>query len=292
MTWFLLAFTSALLSATAAISQKKILFKLDALEFSFALAIFNMFFSLPFFIVVDFGSLTFTSLAILYGKTIMGALAFLCVMLAIKNMEISGALPLMVLTPGLVAFFAFVLLGESLTNYEIIGMVILLVGTYILESKAGFKFWWPAQVFIKSKFHHYVIFALLLFTATSLLDKLLLRDFQLPPFTFMAFQQIFLAFNFLIIAIFTSKKPRQILQTIEKENWLWIIIVAVLTIGYRYTQIEAVKIAPVALVLAVKRTSVFFAAVGGGNIFKEHDLLKKTIATVIMVIGAMMILQD
>src|SRR4030042_854304 len=139
MPWFFLAFTSALLSATAAISQKKILFKLDALEFSFALAIFNMFFSLPFFIVVDFGSLTFTSLAILYGKTIMGALAFLCVMLAIKNMEISGALPLMVLTPGLVAFFAFVLLGESLTNYEIIGMVILLVGTYILESKAGFN---------------------------------------------------------------------------------------------------------------------------------------------------------
>jgi len=50
-----------------------------------------------------------------------------------------------------------------------------------------------------------------------------------------------------------------------------------------------VKIAPVALVLSVKRVLFFFATVGGGKIFAECDLFKKSIATMIMVAGAMLI---
>ena len=115
MTWFILALTSALLSAAASIFEKKILFRLGALEFSFLLALFNLVFSLPFFFSVDLASIQIESLFFLYLKSIFGALAFLCVMLALKNMELSGALPLLVLTPGIVAFFAFMLLGESLS---------------------------------------------------------------------------------------------------------------------------------------------------------------------------------
>ncbi len=63
-------------------------------------------------------------------------------------------------------------------------------------------------------------------------------------------------------------------------------MISVITIGYRYTQIEAVKIAPVALVLSIKRTSVFFASIFGGKIFSESYLLKKGIAIIIMLIGA------
>lgn len=66
-------------------------------------------------------------------------------------------------------------------------------------------------------------------------------------------------------------------------------IIALLTVRYRYAQIEAVKIAPVALVLSVKRVLFFFATVGGGKIFAECDLFKKSIATMIMVAGAMLI---
>ena len=62
-----------------------------------------------------------------------------------------------------------------------------------------------------------------------------------------------------------------------------------LTIIYRYTQIEAVKIAPVALVLAVKRISIFFAAVIGGKIFKEHNLWIRAAAAAVIIIGTLLI---
>ena len=224
MLWFVLAFISAVLSATAAISQKKVLFKLEALEFSFLLSLFNMIFSLPFLFINDLSIITFNTLLLLYLKTILGTLAFWCVMLAIKNLEISKALPLMVLTPGLVALTAFAFLGESLTSLEISGMLLLLAGTYILESKAKQDILMPFKVFIKSKNHHYIIFALLLFTATSVLDKTLLSRFSLEPPAFIGFQHIFMAFNFSLIILMTSRQPVKIVRSVSPDLWLWIIL--------------------------------------------------------------------
>lgn len=292
MEWVVIAFASALFSAVATILEKKNLFTLDALQFSFVLALLNMVFSIPFLIDIDFSAISLISLFILYLKTILGALAFLCVMLAIKNMAISGSLPLLVLTPGLVAFFAFVFIDESLNTFEIIGMVLLLVGTYALEAKPGYDILHPFKVFYKSKFHHYIIFALLLFTITSILDKVLLKNYHLPTYAFIGFQQIFLAFNFLIIVLIAKKNPIKLINSINKNIWKWIILTSILTVGYRYAHIEAVKLASVALVLSIKRTSVFFAAIGGGKIFNEQNLLKKAFATAIMIAGAIFIVNS
>lgn len=289
MTWFILALISALLSATASIFEKKILFRLGALEFSFLLAFFNLIFSIPFFFSVDLAALQMESLLFLYLKSILGALAFWCVMLAIKNMELSGALPLLVLTPGIVAFFAFLILGESLSNLEIVGMILMLAGTYILERR-GRDFLEPIKIFIKSKNHHYIIFALLLFTATSIADKWLLRDFQLAPNAFVPFQHLFLAFNFSLIVIFSNRTIVKKFNSYPKDLFLLVMVVSVFTVLYRWAQIETVKIAPVALVLTVKRTSVFFATIIGGKIFKEHNLIRKAIATLIMIGGAILLL--
>jgi uncharacterized membrane protein len=292
MWWFVIALFSAVLSAAAAIAEKKVLFQAGALEFSFLVSLLNMAFSLPFFLKVDFSAVTSTALLVLYLKTILGCIAFFCVMKAIKNLEISGALPLMVLTPGLVSLFAFIFLKESLAYIEISGMLLLLVGTYLLGMENGAQWWAPFRIFYRSKFHHYILLALFLFTTTSILDKALLRNFRLAPFAFMGFQQLFFAVNFGVIILVMQLKPVTLCKDLSKETWLWIVIIALLTVGYRYTQIEAVKMAPVALVLAVKRMSVFFAAVLGGHLLNERDLLRKTIATAIMVAGAVMIAED
>jgi drug/metabolite transporter (DMT)-like permease len=291
MLWFFLAFSSALLSAAAAISQKKVLFQLPALEFSFTLAILNMLISLPILIGIDFSTLSGIGLLVLYGKTILGAFAFWCVMLAIKNLEISGALPLMSLTPGLVALFAFILLGENLTAYEITGMILLLFGTYVIDRKRNNNILEPFKVFVKSQNHRYILFALILFTTSSILDKLILVQYHLTPYQFVCFQHIFLAVNFFILIMIFGKSPKTIFKKIDLSLWKWLFLISVITIGYRYTQIEAIKIAPVALVLTVKRFSVLFAAIIGGRIFNEHHLLQKSIATAIIILGAILILQ-
>ena len=94
------------------------------------------------------------------------------------------------------------------------------------------------------------------------------------------------------VYLFSSKTKRNSFNSFDKKIWLWIILIAVLTAGYRYTQIRAIKIAPVSLVLSVKRISVFIAVIIGGKLFNEKNLLKKTLATAIMVAGAIMIMEE
>ncbi|MCW8848967.1 MAG: EamA family transporter [Melioribacteraceae bacterium] len=286
MEWFYLAFISAILSAIAAVLQKKVLFTFDALEFSFLLALCNAILVLFFINSINFDNISSAALLILYFKTFLGALAFWFVMLAIKNMEISGALPLMVLTPGLVAIFSFLFIGESIVGLEILGMCLLLIGTYILEIKKGDNLLNPIKIFYRSDYHHYIVYAILLFTISSILDKVLLKAYQLPPVSFVFFQQLFLAINFTIILLIKRKNIFKILKSVNRNSLIWIVLISIVTIGYRYTQIEAIKIAPVALVLSIKRTSVFFASIIGGKIFSETLLLKKAIAIIVMLFGA------
>lgn len=289
MDWIYFAFISAILSALAAILQKKVLFNFDALEFSFVLSICNAILVLFFIASINFTIIDPTGLLILYLKTFLGALAFWFVMLAIKNMEISSALPLMVLTPGLIAIFSYFLLGETIQYIEIIGMILLLIGTYILEIKKNDNLINPFITFIKSDYHHYIIYAILLFTFSSIIDKLVLKNYKMLPVTFVFFQQIFLAINFTLLIIYKKKNFLNIFTSMNRNTLFWIVLISVSTIGYRYTQIEAIKIAPVALVISVKRTSVLFASIYGGRLFSEHQLLKKSIAIVIMLFGAYLI---
>ncbi len=292
MTWFAVALISALLSAFAAITQKKVLFNLGALEFSFLLSIANLVFSIPFFFFIDYNTINILNLSILLAKSVIGVAAFLCVMIALKNLEISNALPLLALTPGFVAVFAFLLLGESLKTVEVIGLMFLIVGTFILESKNLKEFVFPFNVFLKSKYHRYIILALFLFTASSILDKLLLIKLNLSPISLTAFQHIYFAVLFSIIYLVFRRKEEITSVVIKKDNLGWIALISILTIGYRYTQIVAVSLASVALVLAIKRTSVFWATVIGGKLFNDKDLLKRSIAAILILVGAILILRE
>ena len=284
----MLALGSAFFSAAAAIAEKKVLFKERALSFSVVLALFNLILVVPFFFFIDFSVLTFPGLAVLFFKSVLGALAFLCVMLGIKNLEISKALPLLVLTPGLVALGAFIFLGEALSLFEIGGMVLLLVGTYVLQLGRRKDFLGPWKSFIGSKGNQYIVYALVLFTVTSILDKAILKNFKVPVNAFIGFQHLFFAIVFVFLVV-SSGGARDVKRSF-KFSWGWILLISLFTITYRYTQISAVKIAPVALVLSLKRVSVFFAVVIGGRIFSDHNLFVRAVATAMMVCGAVMVI--
>jgi len=286
--WYFFSFIAALFSAGAALLEKKILFKEKALSFTTLLAIFNLLFALPFFFFSDITALTLSGFIALLIKSILGGFAFLCVMHAIKRLEISTALPLLILTPGLVAIFAYLTLGESLSNYEILGLILMTAGTYVLGLRKNQKIFDPFKILIKNKGTIYILLALFLFTITSILDKALLKNFKVSVNALMGYQHLFLAIFFIVILIF-SKERLEIKETLKRSKYP-ILILAAITIIYRYFHILAIKESSVALALSIKRISVFFAVLVGGTLFKEKKLIRKIIATVLMVIGALIII--
>jgi len=165
-----------------------------------------------------------------------------------------------------------------------------MTGTYVLEVSDRENIFNSFSVIIKSKQYYYIIIALVLFTASAVLDRLLLTDYKFQPQIFMAFQQLFFAINFLILFL-SRKKESSVKMILSNKNiLLWILLISLLTVGYRYTQIEATKIAPVAMVLSVKRISVFFSSVAGGKIFKEKNLIIRASAAAVMVAGTLLLL--
>lgn len=287
--WWVIALVSAFFSAVAAIVEKKILFKEKAFSMSLILALFNLVLAIPFFFFVDYSLVTYSGLGVLFFKSVLGALAFLFVMLGIKNLELSKALPLLVLTPGLVAVFAFLTLGESLKVIEIVGLILLLLGTYVLQLGNGKGFMAPWKSFINSRGNYYILGALILFTVTSILDKAVLKNYKVPINAFMGFQHFFFAIIFLLFALFYFKDCRGLRSSFRFSGRL-ILLLAFVTIVYRYAHVYAISVAPVALVLAVKRVSVFFAVLIGGRLFREGNLMRRLLATAIMIIGAVLII--
>jgi drug/metabolite transporter (DMT)-like permease len=286
MTWFILAFASAVFSALSTLAEKKSLFSMDALDFSYIISVVTLVFSIPFFIMAPVQQGITTSLIILFVKTALNAAAFLFVMLSIKNLELSEALPLLAISPALVAILAFFFIGDVLNIYEWAGIFLIVAGTYILELKmASSGIFGPFKILFKTSKYGYVLGAVALFTITSLADRILLKGYKLPPYTFMAYQQLFYGIIFLVIVLYKRKSAVASFISVNKETWLFILVVAVLTVAYRYTQIAAVKLAPVGLVLAVKRLSILIAIIIGGKLFHEQHLKRRILAAVIILAG-------
>jgi drug/metabolite transporter (DMT)-like permease len=147
----------------------------------------------------------------------------------------------------------------------------------------------PFRLINQPKAYWYIFGAVLIFTATSLIDKWLLSDYKMPPTVLVPIQHFFMAIYFSLFLLVRPTEKKD-LNVALKSGWKLILIVSFLTILYRYGHILAIKEGSVALAISVKRTSVFFAALIGGYLFKETNLIYKLFATLIMIAGAVLII--
>ncbi len=280
--WLAWALGSAVLSAAASIGEKKTLFRIDALTFSFLLAAVLMVYSLGTLFLVDVTAVSTETLLILLLKGIVNAAAFLLVMMALQRAEMSSTLPLLALTPGIVALLAYITIGDAISNQEIIGLVLMVGGMVLLERKGG--------SIVKA--HWYIWVALVLFAVSAVMDKSLVSGHKTHPLVVLFYQHA--VFVLMYAVLFIQKKKRlPNLFSNEHRSTLWLIIlVAVVTISYRYAQLVATQIAPVALVLAVKRTSVLMASFVGGKLFSEHRLSWKLFGAALIILAGFLILRS
>lgn len=291
MFWAVLALTSAVFSAAAAVMEKKILITEDAVPFSFVFSVITAVITLPFLYGTDWASLSGMGVAVLFLKTALGSAAFLFVMQSIKRLELSGALPMLALTPGLVAVGGLVLLGEKLSARETAGLAVMLCGTYMLQVDDKIRLWEPFAKLFKSTGYRYILGALAIFAATSLLDKVVVRNYRMPPMVVVGLGQLFQALCFWVVFMAQGRRHADGVDIARRWGGL-LLALGVTTAIYRWTQIEAVKLAPVALVLALKRTSVFMGTAAGGRFFNERNVLRKSTAAAIIVAGAFLIMNN
>jgi len=165
------------------------------------------------------------------------------------------------------------------------------VGTYILESRPSQKVFQPFKEVLRSRTYYYMYAALGLFAVSSVYDKLLVSGFQIDPWLILFYQHIVYCVLFALLLTLRRVSLVSVIQKGKSQITL-IITIALITIAYRFTQLEATKLAPVALVLAVKRTSILYASFFGGKLFSDERLAQKLIGAALIVAAGFIILRN
>lgn len=288
MHWLIFALISAVFVSAALLIEKRILAREHAMEFSAALAFFNLILSIPFFLFIDYSRLQIIPLVYLFFLMIMIAAAFLLVAKSIRHMEVSTVVPFLVLAPIVTTVLAFIFLNEVLSPFQLLGILLILAGAYILELHRGHSFLDPFKIIIESKYVHFVILGVTLYGVSAFFDRVILFKYDFQPIAYMTFAHIFLAFHFFVMISIFHDGSRGLRNGLKKFGWI-LLPISIFTIVYRLALLEALKIEYAGLVVSTQKLSAFFTVIIGGRLFREKDILRKAIASLIMLAGILLI---
>ena len=288
MDWIVLALLSAIMVSFAALLEKKVLIKEHAMEFATVLSIVSACLSLPFFLTIDYSLLTVQSLLIVFFVSVLAAIAYILIAKSMRHISLADSAALLVMAPALTAILAAIFLGERLSAMQTSGLILLLIGAYVLELKAGAGFWEPFRIFKTSYYYHLLLIGIVIYAIASLYDRVLLTRYNMQPEAIIAFAHLFIAvISFTIFTRFYNGMTG-IKNGLKNYGWV-ILLCAMLTVAHRYTQLEAAQLAFIGLVAAIKRSSTLFTVLIGGEIFHESNIVRKALAAAIMVGGVLLI---
>ncbi|MFH1316970.1 MAG: DMT family transporter [Candidatus Woesearchaeota archaeon] len=286
--WIIFALASAVFTALQTILTKKNLFQEHALEFNGVRGFFSFIIIsvllLPF---IDF-SIPIKVVAVIYCISLAASVGIYFSARSVRHLDVSLFSPLQNISPFFLVIFAFLILGEVPSLIQFLGIFLLLVGTYFLE--IDFKkhnLLSPIKTIIKSRYIHFTLFAMLIFSLTSVFDKFTLTHYA-DPITFMFFLWLFISLHLMVMESYTNGFG-EILKDIRKSGKL-IFLISFFGIIQNLLYILAINLQNVSLVVPLRRISTLFSTILGGKFFHEKNLSVKITACIILIIGAVLII--
>lgn len=287
MLWILYALGSAVFHALGSIFDKKVMRHEHALEYGATKGVFFLFlvFALPF-VRLDFAWQTY---AALYGITIIFCAGNLYYLKSLRHSQISSAIPLMNISPLFLLIIAFVLLGETPSGMDVFGVFLLIAGTYGLQlAHSGKSFLAPFRLLVKSKYALYMVFAMVVFSVTATLEKGIINN-GFDALSLLVIGRLMIGFNYIVLE--SAKHGfHEIIKDVRKDgrSTFFSALFGIISAAFYFLAL-ATPGALVSLVIPVKRTSTMIAALVGGRLFHEDNILQKVIACVVMIAGVAII---
>lgn len=285
MYWWAFAIGSAAASTVYTLLRKTGTKKEHSLEFEMTRSIFVALFGL---VLIPFLSFKYDaySIFIIYFSSIFACAGILLTTKSIRHSEISEVTPLHNLTPGFAAVLAFIFLGESISFVQIAGILLLIVGAYVIEIKGNF--FKSVLAGFRSKYIDYSIYAALIFSFTALLDKYIINNL-VPAFDMLFLILIFISINFVFLSALEYGVLKGVRRCIRVSGH-HVVGAALFSFLSDVLYIYALSFAYLSLVLPIKRLSSFFTVLIGGEIFHESHRMQRLFACIIMVVGACLII--
>jgi len=287
MEWYIYALISAVAMGLSTILCKKALFDIHVMEFRTTfktLQLIPLMFLLPF---VNFDILAWQYLYI-FLIAFIAVVAGLFWTKAVKHSEISSVSPLQNISPFFLVIMSFIFLKEVLTIQQIIGIAIMIIGTYVLEVDHQISdLKGPIIKIIKTKTIHFVFIGLVLYSLTAIGDKYMVSN--IDRFTYMFLIWLFMAIIYNLFSLIFHKGFKDVAYCIKTSGGT-ILIAGTLSFISALAYFQALTMAMVSLVIPVKRLSTLFTTIIGGELFHDHGLKIKVFACVIIILGSLLVI--
>lgn len=299
MNWILLSFSAALFQAIGAAIKKESLQVsgmnnvIGFVSFFTAGVVFGSFFFVKTGRLLPHLTLSVNFWVAMFWYAGLNIVASWFMYRALDLAEFNHLMPFMTLTNLFIIIPPISLLYEKPSIFCLFGIAVIVVGALMMDFKK--KQILSAASEVRSGNNRkgvlYFLATAICFTITPTVAKIAVLDSSVLFASFLV--HILIGLGFLIM-IFLSREQGKINELFfrpERKILLIGIIFAGLAVALQNGSLNmALSLAPVASVMAINRIMPLFAFLIGVFYFKERmDLAKKIIATVVMVIGAVIV---
>ncbi len=286
--WFWLALASAVLGSVDVILNKQSLSKVSAPVLTWSL--FTL--SIPplLYIALKDGapSLNQIFLAGVWGSSLTFVFSKTITNHTLKQNLLSKVFPLTAFSGVFTYFFGLVLLSESVRLIPLLGVLSVILGSYILNAdQAKEDFLKPFKLLFTTKASIFFLIAIMLGSITAVFDKLALTNTKpiSPAFTALV-EQVIMS---MLLTSYLLRKERITWLKQVKNNFGILFLNSIIFLTVTFLIFYAYEGGPVVLVLGIKRLQIFFILLMSYFLFKDKPTKHSWIATAIMILGVLMI---
>ncbi len=203
---------------------------------------------------------------------------------ALKVSPLSLTMPFLALTPLFLIIMAYVIVGESVSIYGGIGIILVALGSYTLNlHKMKYALLEPVKAIFREKGSVMIIFVALIFSITASLGKVAIEHSS--PFFFGSFYFILITILFTPIAMVKNRGGLKI----SKKDILPLSSIGVTFALMIIFHMLAMSLVNVAYMISIKRTSLLFSILYGHLLFREGKIAEKALGAIIMLLGFVLI---
>ena len=225
---------------------------------------------------------------------VLNVLAVYFLYKALDIADLSYLMPFMTLTSLFLVIPPIFVLGEIPSVIGFAGIAITVTGAFLMDykKKTGIIAFEEYDKKIKNrKGLFYFLITALCFTITPTAIKVAIAESSALFASFLSHILIGISFIILIFIFKETKRIKEIFAFGGTGKFFFAVALAGIFIAIANGSVnEALKMTDVSYVFAIKRTMPFFAFIIGYFYFKERqDVFKKILATILMVLGAIII---
>jgi drug/metabolite transporter (DMT)-like permease len=282
MIWLAFAILTAFFESLKDVSSKHGLRKIDEYIVTWVSIVFSALFLIPLLLLTKIPALNAQFwVALLIGGS-LNVISFILYIKAIKVSDLSLTVPIVTLTPLFLLVTSPLIVHESPSITDAIGVFMIVVGSYVLNLRERSRgYFAPLRSILREKGSRLMLMVAFIWSITSNFDKVGVVNSS--PLFWSTALYLFLAIGIFPIVLYKSRHHLdQLLPNVK----------VLATIGLFHAlaisfQMIAVTYALVTQVIAVKRTSALISVLFGHFLFKESGLQERLAGAAIMVAGVM-----